>query len=538
MGLFSRKKNDFDPRKLYVPEVTYEENLPTTLLKTIGVGSSDVKKVVVTYEEDKVTYFFDSGLLRIVESEQLPLELFQRFYWLDKSNYDETVLTNIASLAQENEIPVFYSKVKNTYPDYVEILNDILYSYSVETIFLHINEEIKNVSLDILLGQAEKIVKDTQYMSIDIRELEKFVNEKNDFEKDRVDQITSSPLDITTLHLKTEDFDCLNDIDRIIYAAAESNSSLEDVKNLSQGFIFANILDRAQELAKIGYISVNDPSYEETIPEDDALPSFLSGSNSEEKEETIEEDLPEIPGAAFSDLEEPDEEEWDYAKPSDSDTDDGDFEYEELNKLETGRTSNILDDFENIVKKCMSDNIQDKETIKNVSELLRKNSALEKETDTIDEEILSAQNTYEEAFHKFQYTAVDKNFNENENITDEKLDEIRSESNDIFQDLYELEFERSIIGKDRKNVLHKIKSMISNFDEGNIQEIIYLIDQKLEAIDSVLNKALHTAKDDEIYSEDAAVEAIKKEEYTLTQTPLFFKLVEEYGNPFEDILSA
>ena len=110
MGLFTKKKkkNVFDPREQYVPEVVYDEDLTTTLVKTIGIGSKDSKRVSVEYEDDVLNYYFNSGVLVGVESQNTSLELYQRFYWIDKENFDEESLEKIAELADELELHDFF----------------------------------------------------------------------------------------------------------------------------------------------------------------------------------------------------------------------------------------------------------------------------------------------------------------------------------------------------------------------------------------------------------------------------------------------
>lgn len=596
MGLFNRKKkkNDYDPRKSFVPEITYDDDLATTLLNAIGIGSRDVKKVDLTYDDDVVSYIFDSGILKSVESENKPLELFQRFYWADKNKYDENVLEKIAELSQTHKIPGFYAVIKQDFSDYLPLINEILYNYSVNILMENADKKINSLNMDILLGAAEHSIYNLDYLHLDSQTLDKtikgfFTKEKYDLEK-----LTLSTLDATTLGLKAE-FDAEDDNDRIIYAAAESNSNLQDLKELSEGFVFSTLLSRINQLVEKEIIEVDDPVVNVVIPEDDELPEFFDDDvddNEPEKEnesiteeigsevntsenllpdfETIENSdeepilqttpasisstmtnttpsLPTSKEESIENLSSNDQEEsafanpldtaendWSFSAPSHNDSDDGDFSYEEFGQEESDITEHVLDGFESYGKIILSQNNVSKEIIKEVSELLRKNEALEKETFNLDGEISDVQDEYEQTFHKFQYTAVDKEFNENEQITEDYLDEMRTKSNQVFEELYELEQERLIIGKDRKKVLKELRKIFSHFENGNVQEVVYKIEQKLDAIDNVVNKALHTTKDDEELLENAAISVIKPEEkeFDITQTPLFHKIASQQGNPF------
>lgn len=574
MGLFSRKKNEFDPRESYVPEVTYDDDLPTALLKATGVGSKDAKRVEVSYENTTVVYIFDCGILKSVEDVNEPLELLQRFYWVDKNRYDEDKLAEIAGLAQNNSLPVFYSRIIAEYSDYVSLIDEILYAYSVSVMLKTQNQKITNLTMDILLGTAEEFAETLNYMAVDSRELTNLINELTAKEEEEISFITKEPIRYSVLNLKDTTFVPETDVDKIIYAAAESQSTLEDVKMLSQGFLFNNILQRLIELEEQKIVEIDEPTRKllEVADEDDALPSFDDELMDEEElfAEPVEKVIPEkkveaqeeVGGSsAFTHPEDLAEEDWEYSAPDNNDSDDGDFSFEELEEQEG--TSHILDGFSNDMKRTLSRNHASKETIKEVSEWLKKNEELEAETHELDKEIKDLQDRYDETYHTFQYTAVDKTFNENEDISDEELENIRTISNVVFESLYEAEEERMTIGIERKTLLRNMIKTISAFTSNDVQETVYKLEQKIEGINSVVNKALHTAKDEERMAEgaelaimpvsddnidaevneffDKAQEDIVAEptlynpvvEYSFDDTPLFYELAKNLGNPLQ-----
>lgn len=574
MGLFSRKKNEFDPRESYVPEVTYDDDLPTTLLKATGVGSKDAKRVEVSYENTTVVYIFDCGVLKSVEDVNEPLELLQRFYWVDKNRYDEDKLAEIAELAQNNALPVFYSRIIAEYSDYVSLVDEILYAYSVSVMLKTQNQKITNLTMDILLGTAEEFAETLSYMAVDSRELANLINELTAKEEEEIGFITKEPIRYSVLNLKDTTFIPETDVDKIIYAAAESQSTLEDVKMLSQGFFFSNILLRLSELEEQKIVEIDEPTRKllEVADEADALPSFDDELMDEEElfAEPVEKMIPEkkvetqeeVGGsAAFTHPEDLAEEDWEYSAPDNNDSDDGDFSFEELEEQEG--TSHILDGFSNDMKRTLSRNDASKETIKEVSEWLKKNEALEEETHELDKEIKDLQVRYDETYHTFQYTAVDKTFNENEDISDEELENIRTISNVVFESLYEAEEERMAIGIERKTLLRNMIKTVSAFTSNDVQETVYKLEQKIEGINSVVNKALHTAKDEERMAEgaDLAVMPVSDDnvdaevdeffdkpqedivaeptlykpivEYSVDDTPLFYELAKILGNPLQ-----
>ena len=571
MGLFSRKKNEFDPRESYVPEITYDEDLPTTLLKATGVGSQDAKRIEVSYEDTTVVYIFDSGYLKSVEDVNEPLELLQRFYWVDKERYDEGKLTEIAALAQDNALPVFYSLIAAEYSDYLPLIEEILYAYSVTVMLKTKDRKITNLATDILLGTAENFAETLNYMSVDSRELSNLLSGLSEKEENEISLITKEPIRYSVLNLQDANFVPETDIDKIIYAAAESQSTLEDVKMLSQGFLFSAILHRISELEEQKIIEIDEPTRKllEIADEEDALPSFDDELMDEEElftDEPVEKVIPEaktekarqdaVGSDAFTHPEDLAEEDWEYSSPNNDVSDDGDFNFEELEEQEG--TAHILDGFSTDMKRTLSRNEASKETIKEVSEWLKKNEELEEETHELDKEIKDLQVRYDETYHTFQYTAVDKTFNENEDISDAELDNIRTISNVVFESLHEAEEERMAIGLERKALLRKMIKTVSAFTSHDVQETVYKLEQKIEGIENVINKALHTAKDEERMAEstdlaispsvdESIVNAEEKQdvnfveptfhapivEYSVEDTPLFYELAKTLGNPLK-----
>src|SRR5690606_17442645 len=101
-------------------------------------------------------------------------------------------------------------------------------------------------------------------------------------------------------------------------------------------------------------------------------------------------------------------------------------------------------------------------------------------------------------------------------------------------------------------LLRNMIKTVSAFTSNDVQETVYKLEQKIEGINSVVNKALHTAKDEERMAEGAelaimpvsdgnveAQEDIVAEptlykpvvEYSVDDTPLFYELAKTLGNP-------
>lgn len=549
MGLFSRKKKEkqtFDPRKQYVPVVEYNDDLSTTLVNRVGIGSRDSKRVRVEYEDEALSFYINSGVLRGVLSETQGMEIGQRFYWVDHTSTDPTVLEEIGQIAQNNDVFVLRKIVKDKYSDYLPLIDEFLFSYSLELLVANHEKKIKSVRLDLMDGDDGKKVKEFEVMDIPLTELGKRIEKETQNVQEYLHAITNSEMDITTLDLGSNEFVPQSDVQRFVYAAAESNSSLADVSKLSQGFLWSEILECINELSFKNKLVIVDPA-DEIINENDEgdLPDLdlLVEESLEDAEGT---DLPDLDlGTETSDelpnFEEQEEspfgeEEWGYSAPPvvahDAPEDDGGFAYEEdIDKLTM--TQHVLDDFDFDVKLAVAREECSREFIIRISSLLRKNRELEEKTAELDKSISPLQTDYDNKFAKFQYVSTTQTLDDDSEVSGDDLEEIRKKSNLSFQELYDYEEARYKIGNDRKLILEEMEKTLHDLPGSETQSLIYRVSEKIEAIDNAVNLAYHTPKDDEHLIVDP--EFLTAIEPTPEETPMFQKLMKDFGDPFRTI---
>lgn len=544
MGFFTKKnkKNVFDPREQYVPEVVYNDDLPTTLVKTIGIGSKDAKKVSIEYENDTLFYYFDSGVLRGIESEKTPLELYHRFYWVDKEQYDDQDLEKIVQLSDELNLVDFYQALKESYPHYVEIMTSILHNNSFQLLLSFYDEKIKSVQMEPLDQVEDQKVRNLSLMDIDARNIGVEVDKELKKQNDLMSIITESEEDITLLKVLDNTYMPKTDVERIVWAAAESGSSLANIAELSKGFLWSEILETINELNYSQRIEVIDPN--RVVEESEPLPDLDLLINTEtEKVES----LPELEDEEPSDGEDNEKseslsddpfgelEEWEYSAPKNNDLkDDGGFKYnEEPIEEDITLTKHLLDDFEFNVKVAIAEEEFDRDSIVEVSSLLRKNRELEEKTVEVESKISPLQTNYDNRFTTFQHLSVNKTIDD-ENIVGDDVDKMRELSNRSFRELYDLEEERFNIGCERKEVLRKLEKQLINLTNENSQELLYRLNQKREAIDNIVNLAYHTPNDDEnIEIDPSFLAAIVP---SPEDTPMFQQLMNKYGDPFKTLV--
>lgn len=553
MGLFSKKKkkNNFDPREQYVPEVTYDDDLTTTLVNAIGIGSKDAKMVAIEYENDTLFYYFDSGVLRGIESAEESLELHQRFYWVDQEKYDEEILGKIAQLSEEKNLLDLYRIVTKSFPDYVELMSDILYNISFQLLLSHYEDKKLSVQLELLDQDEDKKVRELYVMNIDSRNIGVEINKELVKHKELTDLITNSESDVTLFRIEDSDYVPENDLEKIVWAAAESDSTLANIYELSKGFLWSEILETINKMNYSNKISILDPS---SIQEEDSAPlpdldldlliDAPVQSELVEKEVAFPELITDEPEADFpepsvieSDPYEEDAfadpDEWEYSAPEKNESkDDGGFVYEETVDDDITLTKHLLDDFDFNVKVALAEEEFDRDTIVKVSALLRENRSLEEKTAEIDAEISPLQTNYDNRFTNFQHLSVSKTVND-EAIASDEIEQMRELSNRSFRELYDLEEERFNIGVERKEVLQKLEKELINLTNENSQELLYRLNQKVSAIDNVVNLAYHTPSDDEHMEIDPVF--LEATELTPEETPMFQKLMQKYGDPFKTL---
>lgn len=579
MGLFNKKKQNFNPTKQYVPEIVYDEKISDNLLKTVGRNSKDVKRVEVHYDDDVIVYIFDSGTLKSVESTENPLELMQRFYWTDKNTYDEKILEEIAEYAKEHSFVEIYTYVLDNRPEFLDMISTILWSQSLRNVLNTVDKPVQKIVSDIIVNDFEKVVKSSLFMSYSIDNLDKAIEEEVKREEAALSELTTSPLEHTLLETRERDF-LPTDIDKIIEAASDSEASLGDIKNLSQGFLFSRILVRIVELKKLRILNVKDPlNLVDFDGDEDELPSFedfdedndavedapLEQSSAVVVEETSvdvenankDDEVSNFDTSVFvlgneTEVESGDVSGAESTEPVDEhDTsDDGGFDFSEVPQ-DSSVTAYVGDGLTDALKIAMGENNCEKDVVKQLSQLLRDNDSMENDIAVLDKEIAVLHKNYDNVFAEYQLSSVGRVVSdETRNLNSEDLVKLRSDANKTFEDLYMLEEERQELGVKRKKVLSEIKQIVSSFTIGNAQQLVHWIELKIEAIDEVTNKALHTAKDDEDLAANSIfavngndVQEVNTDDdedvissypplsanYSVEDAPLFDSLLDKYG---------
>lgn len=564
MDLFKRK-----PRPNSITDVEVfekdDKNFYEALLGEISSGSHDVKETVVTFPDRRVIVRSASGVIKSAFDSSLDLSLDSRFYWTENAVDGEDDLKKLLELNQSEAFDR-YSNFVGDNPHLKSFLASSLNAYSISVIQKTVTEfsTHEKIRTEIINDNATaKAVEGLDFFTDSVESLKPRIEDIEARENAALVTLSISRFETSEVKLTVEDESHTpeTDAERFVYAAAESKATLFEMEQLSSGFIWAEVLEALVKLSESS-VKVSFPGSDASLPD---LFDFDNGSsdlssdyheieNPFEDDEELEDKSSvlvarPLEGRIVEMVNNPGEE---YIFGSAIEEDDGSFMYETLHDTDStlfteGVSDNIEDDVRRVLSHgSVSDRIKDEVVV-----YLRRNTTLEAELSSIEKSIADSRGRYSanvEVFEELKFqnnalTAYDdsevgrERFNEIETIT-EKQDI----SNRSFFTVSKLEEDRYKINVERRGILKKTSVLISELTDEGVQGILHRIDLKLEGIERVANVAFHAPEDDEdehvdpSFLMDLTSETIssKSREFTYSETPMFFHLIDEMGfNPFD-----
>lgn len=497
MGFFNRKKGLVDLSKAEIPDIEYE-SLRTELIQNLGNGSKDAKVLEITFEGDvKVNIYGSNGEIKYAYTEQLPLELDQRLFWLDSNDYDVTKISDIAKENSDFSNLDFYAAILKDVPEGKIALDKILHDYTLSVLELIENKKIVKLVVDLLFDEARNLVNNVKFINLPVRD----VNNELDSMRSEIATLNSQLLSNNDLNLKlterVSDINTSNDEQRMLSLAASAESTLAEVKDVSSGFLWVNILRELKSLIDSGEIGA---SYDDS--DNSEYSDVVDLPVGEVKSEVPLESL-ELPSAAVvtdNDVLADDDEDgllgYDSGKSStpllrDS-NDDGDFAYESIESESPNMTARINDPaFFDYVKKVTNFDGVSETAREEVDDLTKENDEFEKRVKLIEDKIKPLINSYNEAFEIHQELSFKANFSDTEPTEKDKyeLNNATKRVNEAFFNLEQAEHERYDLNMDRLDILDELKIVVSVLPGDYIQELLHQIQLKIDGVKNVVNIA-------------------------------------------------
>lgn len=547
-----------DRKPNYVTEVKLLEkdykNLPEALNGELSNGSLDAKETVIYFEDHKVTVVSIAGVIKSIYNEDDAVLLAERLYWTDELSSAEEDLVreadkNISDLISNyNELVTKYPQAKNT-------LQEVLYDYTLSVLHKTSSQFAthKKIRTEVITSKAmfDDIEKRDFFTgSIDsLREhaeaMEK--TERLNLISLGISGFSEDEVSLSVLTEESQEFE--TDAKRFAFAAAQNESSLSRVRELSFGFVWPEVLTALHELSEDGIIKASFPGSDDALPLPDDFNTeseeYCEIENPFEDDDVLEDknavmdyaDLP-LVGTLVEPVNDPDEE---YIFGSDVEEDDGSFMYEMMEQAPVNvATAGLDDNIERDIRKILERNAIPQRVKDEISSYAQKNSTLEGDLIRIEASLAEGRGRYKEHVNSFEELTLQnriEGYTDDTETEHEKFEDIEKISNkqDVshisFFTVSKLEEDRYIVNLERRRLLTKIAAMISELAGDNVQSILHRIEAKLIGIENVANVAFHSPKDDE--DEIADPTLTTEQVFSSDDVPTFFALIEALGfDPF------
>lgn len=553
MGIFKRNKKKEDTDLL---NINYD-NFSKALTEAVSVGSKDAKQLVI-YTEDNDIYnvYFDGDELRYATSKQYPLELEDRLFWINEKFTNEQK-EDILKLSNNFENIHEYFDIIEKYPDFADTLDEILSSYTFTVLTKLYKNKIQRIETEVLFGKEAININYLTFFALEPEPLEKEIKQTIQYTSQNLNSILGKKHDNETftkeeletkikLNIDEDDYEATNDIERLIFIAAQTNRTITEIEQVSNGFVYNTILLKINELINKNIIKLVDEKVEEEIllpelpleeliePEEQIEEPETTQQETEEQIEELTKIQQEEPATTNNDFKQKKfkninfkKEETQEESAFDIDEDNFIFNDDELNITPAIKDKDFVNEIlELIERKDIAQ--QNLELSDKIIDKTKENLHFEEIVDELNVSIFKLTNQYNESLTQVGNEIIEQN----------NIDETDKEkTTQLFFEIEKKEKDRNVVNEHRTVLLKEIKEILAEIDDENIQDLIYQIDNKLNYIESIENLAYQEKEQHQEIDilNDSFGQLVLGPITEKTEIPIFFDLVEKFGfNPLEE----
>lgn len=553
MGIFKRNKKKEDTDLL---NINYD-NFSKALTEAVSVGSKDAKQLVI-YTEDNDIYnvYFDGDELRYATSKQYPLELEDRLFWINEKFTNEQK-EDILKLSNNFENIHEYFDIIEKYPDFADTLDEILSSYTFTVLTKLYKNKIQRIETEVLFGKEAININYLTFFALEPEPLEKEIKQTIQYTSQNLNSILGKKHDNETftkeeletkikLNIDEDDYEATNDIERLIFIAAQTNRTITEIEQVSNGFVYNTILLKINELINKNIIKLVDEKVEEEIllPELPLEELIEPEEQIEEPETTQQETEEQIEELTKIQQEEPATTNNDFKQKKFKNINFKKEETQEESAFDINEDNFIFNDDELNITPA----IKDKDFVNEILELIERKDIAQQNLELSDKIIDKTKENlhFEEIVDELNVSIfkLTNQYNEsltqvgNEIIEQNNIDETDKEkTTQLFFEIEKNEKDRNVVNEHRTVLLKEIKEILAEIDDENIQDLIYQIDNKLNYIESIENLAYQEKEQHQEIDilNDSFGQLVLGPITEKTEIPIFFDLVEKFGfNPLEE----
>lgn len=271
MGFFNRNKNkNVKEPKTSIPKIEYYD-LRSSLTNALSIGSKDAKFLDITTEDNgQFILFTKSGNIKYAYSKNDPLRFSERLFWVQESEMSIEKRESLSGLVNDFSNINFYATILKEFPEAKNTVDKILKDYTLSVMLKLNNSKINKIYTELMFKPESTIIENTDFFDETVDNL---IEKVEIIEKDEIKFLNTlnkdKNEDVSLQLAPNTSFVPKNDIETLIYSAAEANSTVKEVREASTGFLFSEVLETLNSLIygkKILIDEINEDD-EESLPE-------------------------------------------------------------------------------------------------------------------------------------------------------------------------------------------------------------------------------------------------------------------------------
>lgn len=271
MGFFNRNKNkNVKEPKTSIPKIEYYD-LRSSLTNALSVGSKDAKFLDITTEDNgQFILFTKNGNIKYAYSKNDPLRFSERLFWVQESEMSIEKRESLSDLVNDFSNINFYATILKEFPEAKNTVDEILKDYTLSVMLKLNNSKINKIYTELMFKPESTIIENTDFFDETVDNL---IEKIEIIEKDEIKFLNTlnkdKNEDVSLQLAPNSSFMPKNDIETLIYSAAEANSTVKEVREASTGFLFSEVLETLNSLIygkKILIDEINEDD-EEPLPE-------------------------------------------------------------------------------------------------------------------------------------------------------------------------------------------------------------------------------------------------------------------------------
>lgn len=271
MGFFNRNKNkNVKEPKTSIPKIEYYD-LRSSLTNALSVGSKDAKFLDITTEDNgQFILFTKNGNIKYAYSKNDPLRFSERLFWVQESEMSIEKRESLSDLVNDFSNINFYATILKEFPEAKNTVDEILKDYTLSVMLKLNNSKINKIYTELMFKPESTIIENTDFFDETVDNL---IEKIEIIEKDEIKFLNTlnkdKNEDVSLQLAPNSSFMPKNDIETLIYSAAEANSTVKEVREASTGFLFSEVLETLNSLIygkKILIDEINEDD-EESLPE-------------------------------------------------------------------------------------------------------------------------------------------------------------------------------------------------------------------------------------------------------------------------------